>query len=478
VEVLVAPRGGAGQLAHWIIDSHGTVFDARTERDDDGLFQYTARWNGTARVKVSRNSDRWTAEVAIPRADMDVRLEPDAAARILLCRNIVHTRPEGEHEQNAVVFLDGDRFQTVEKFATLRLAAAGVPSPETQVDVTLRPITFGHETIGDGSGTYFGGDFVLETDRNLHDVRVTAEYTDGVRPLGSVEIGAAPLVQLRWSPKQSLRIAAPVEVPGVVCTFVIDSREGSWRIQRRFGNPRRQDVSADRLFAPGVAGQALAMPVYFNSLDPSKLNVEEGTIEFWIRPAWGVVPRPAGPRGSLEHTLLNIGPVRPDHLYLSNHSSLTISHVASGNLSAILSNAGYESRTVDAGVRDWQAGQWHHLALQWKLDDGGKTAMALYIDGRLASDRCMGSAKSPNDRPLKMKPLPFPVQVGSMNTGYRPADASIDELRISSVRRYSDSFVPAKRIQTDIATLALFRFDGNLNAETPAGCQAVAGPVQ
>ena len=103
--------------------------------------------------------------------------------------------------------------------------------------------------------------------------------------------------------------------------------------------------------------------------------------------------------------------------------------------------------------------------------------MALYVDGRLASDRCTGSAKCPNDRPLTMKPLPFPVQVGSMNTGYRPADALIDELRISAVSRYSDWFVPAKRLETNEATLALFHFDGDVGAETPAGCQAVAPPV-
>jgi hypothetical protein len=478
VEVLVAPRGGTDQFAHWIVDSHGTVFNARAAKAEDGRIEYTAKWNGTAQVAVSRDANRWTVELAIPREDIGIRLEPDSAARILLCRNIVHTRPEGEHEQNAVVFLDGNKFQTVEKFAALRLGDTAVPIPEAQVDVTLRPVTFGHETIGDGSGTYFGGDFVLETDRNLHDARITAEYTDGVRSLGSVDIGAAPLIQLRWSPKQSVRIGVPIEVPGVVCTFVVDSREGTWRIERRFGNPRRPEVSADQLFAPGIDGDALAMPIHFSSLDPPKLNVAEGTIEFWIQPVWDVVPHSSGPRGSLEHTLLNIGPVRPDHLYLSNHSSLTISHVSSGNLSAILSNPSYESRTLDASIRDWRAGQWHHVALQWKLDDGGKTAMALYVDGRLASDRCVGSVRSPNDRPLTMKPLPFPVQVGSMNTGYRPADAPIDELRISAARRYSEPFVSAKRLDADSATLALFHFDGDLGAETPAGCQAAAGPVQ
>ena len=102
--------------------------------------------------------------------------------------------------------------------------------------------------------------------------------------------------------------------------------------------------------------------------------------------------------------------------------------------------------------------------------------MALYLDGRLASDRCLGNAKNPNDRPLKMKPLPFPVQLGSMNTGYRPADALIDELRISAVRRYDDAFVPEKRMEPDAATLTLFHFDGDLQAEIPAGCQATPVP--
>jgi len=479
VEVLVAPQFGSGKIAHWIVDSHGTVYDARTMKADDGRIQHTEKWNGTAQVKVLRGSDRWTVEMAIPREDLGLRLKPGGLARILLCRNIIHSLPKGEQEQNAVLFLDGSKFQTVEKYARLRFANDKTVFPEPQVDVALRDVAFGHETIGDGSGTYFGGDFSLETDCNLHDVRITAEYSDGIQPLGKAELGTAPLVQLRWTPKQPLRIHVPIEVPGVVCSFVVSSREGKQSFKRRFGNPRRSKTPSDQLFAPGILGRALAVPAHFSSLTPPKLNVEEGTIEFWIRPSWNVVPRSVGPRGSLEHALLNIGPVRSDALSLSNRSSLTISHRAPGYLYAILSNNEYQARTVNAGIRDWQAGQWHHVALQWKLDNGGKTAMALYLDGRLASDRRRGSAKDPNDRPLKMKPLPFPVQIGSMNTGFRPADALIDELRISSVRRYHSRYVPQEKPFTpDTSTLALFHFDGSLNAETPIGCRLVPGPVQ
>ena len=77
-----------------------------------------------------------------------------------------------------------------------------------------------------------------------------------------------------------------------------------------------------------------------------------------------------------------------------------------------------------------------------------------------------------------MRPISLPIQIGSMNTGYRPADALIDELRISSVRRYSGSFTPQKRFVPDLQTLALFHFDNSLIAATPHRLSATAGPAQ
>ncbi len=104
--------------------------------------------------------------------------------------------------------------------------------------------------------------------------------------------------------------------------------------------------------------------------------------------------------------------------------------------------------------------------------------MAIYIDGKLSSDGCEGSDKHPNDQPLKMKQLKLPIQIGSMNTGYRPADADFDELRISSIRRYSGAFTPEKRFEPDQYTITLFHFDGNLNAAVPVGVSATPGPAQ
>ena len=65
-----------------------------------------------------------------------------------------------------------------------------------------------------------------------------------------------------------------------------------------------------------------------------------------------------------------------------------------------------------------------------------------------------------------------------MNTGFRPADGTIDELRISSVCRYDESFIPRKRFRSDQSTTALFHFDGNLAAAFPPAATATPGSAQ
>ncbi|HID05587.1 MAG TPA: hypothetical protein EYP10_00410, partial [Armatimonadetes bacterium] len=469
VEVFIAPRMHSKEFVHWVIDSKGTIFDARAVRMPDGVVKYSSRWNGTAKAKVIRGADRWTVEMAIPASDLGFAPKAGMVCRALLCRNIVHTKPKGEEECTAIVFLDGSSFHTVDKFARLRFASSDEPLPSPQVELVLRPLNFSHETMGDGVGTLISGGLRVDTDRNLHDFRITVECTDGIALLSKRELGKASLVRLMWRPKEPFSILFPAQLSGVVCKFIVTSREGMWTFTRRFGHPRRAPIPREKLFTNGVDGLALAMPAFFSSVNPKTIQLSEGTIEFWVRPRWDVITRYVGPRGALEHTFFNMGPIRPDYPHLSNRDSLTIYHSASGYLTCIISNSNYESRMVQASIRNWRKGEWHHVALQWKLDDGGRTAMALFIDGRLASNKCVGSKKHPNTKPLKVNQLPLPIQIGSMNTGYRIADADIDELRISSIRRYKGAFTVRRRFEPDAHTLALFHFDGTLSADVPSG---------
>lgn len=152
VEVLIASPDSAGEFAHWIVDSRGTVFDARSTRTAGGPAQYAIDWNGSAQVKAVRGADRWTVEMALPAEDTGVSPAVGGACRALLCRNIVHTRPEGEEESNAVVFLAGSNFHSVEKFPRLTFRADAGHSGRPEVALVLRPLEFGHETTGEGRG--------------------------------------------------------------------------------------------------------------------------------------------------------------------------------------------------------------------------------------------------------------------------------------------------------------------------------------
>jgi hypothetical protein len=67
--------------------------------DADEAVKYDTGWSSTTQAEVSRGPDRWTVELAIPRSDMGIPVEQGSTTRILLCRNIVHTRPKGEHDQ-------------------------------------------------------------------------------------------------------------------------------------------------------------------------------------------------------------------------------------------------------------------------------------------------------------------------------------------------------------------------------------------
>ncbi len=478
VDILVATNPMSKQFTRWTVDAQGNVLATHAVLDAKGQPKYVRVVSNGVQARAARGDDRWSIEMAIPAEQLPFRLKAGRSGAILLARNIVHSHPAGETESNAIVFLDGSRFDAVDKFATVRLAAEAEPGEPLEIALHVTPVQFGHETTGNGSGTRFGGDLRVETSRTLHDARITAQYTDGIKLLGKYAFAPVRSIGLMWRPEQPFSMLVPTEVPGVQCTFTLASREGEWTFVRRFGKPRRASIPPEELFVPGIDKQALAHPAFFSAFNPATISIAEGTIEFWFQPNWDVVSRRTGPRGTLAHTLFNLGPIRPNHPQLSNYSSLTLTHTYRGFLSAVIANQHYESRSVSASIRDWKKGAWHHIAFQWKLNDHDKMTMTLYVDGHLAADHCMDKTGSWPAPPLKMNQPRLPIQIGSMNTGFRPAEGAIDELRISEVRRYDAPFVPQKRFHEDNATTALFHFDSDLTATIPPNTIATAGSAQ
>jgi len=97
----------------------------------------------------------------------------------------------------------------------------------------------------------------------------------------------------------------------------------------------------------------------------------------------------------------------------------------------------------------------------------------------LRDGKKVGKQSSHDEAPFSKEEELFCIQVGSMNTGAAPAEAAIDNLRISSRPRYDADFTPPKSMECDGLTMILFPLDGDLVGIRPDGMKVEgrAGPV-
>ncbi|MFK5923315.1 MAG: glycoside hydrolase family 20 zincin-like fold domain-containing protein [Verrucomicrobiota bacterium] len=475
-------EGKAGESWQWVAGQSGmqtaTHYKAAPYhaivggKKVDGQVVIDENWRSKMKVQTAMVGKVWTVEMAIPIEELGFNIRAGRSCVSQLSRQSGGGRV-------SFSYLEGGEVAGLQHFTLAEFSTEEKTLTAVQVGLKIAGLELRHETIGSGAGTVIKGDLSLLCDRPLHDVEIEVTASDGRRSLGELSFPNQATLPLIWRPDKDFVMRFAEELPGVVGRFKITAKEGEWEFTRRFGSPRRSQELPQGLYTEGVGeGAALNGPVHFPSVGPTTTPWAEGTIEFWLKPGWQSQPRLEGPRGTLEHALVHMGPIRPDHPTLSNVNSLALIHSSTGHLSASLTSSRYRHRAASANIRSWKAGQWHHLAMQWKLDDGGRTTVQIYLDGKLSSAETYATPKDTAAEPLQPSNFRPPIQIGSMNTGVRPADAAIDELRISSVRRYREDFVPSERFSADDKTLALFHFDKQLEAEVPGGLSATVGAAQ
>ncbi|MCF6311148.1 MAG: hypothetical protein L3J39_01735 [Verrucomicrobiales bacterium] len=456
----VVSEDGSQTATHFIASPYHATFGGKAV---EAQIVIDKNWHSQVQIKTSKRSDIWIVEMAIPIAELGVKARSGSSCVVQLSR-------KAGAERVSYSFLDGGEAVDLQYFVLSEFSSQKNNLTPIQLGLEMQDLNFRHETIGSGAGTVIKGELSILSDRPLHRVKVSLTASDGLRVLGKMSYPVQERVPLIWRPEDKFMMRFAEEVPGVVVRFKVTADEGQWQFSRRFGSPRRMEKPPEELFTKGLGeGEALNFPMHFASPGPAETPWDEGTIEFWVKPKWTPLPRLTGPRGTIEHAFIHMGPIRPEHPTLANVNALALTYSASGHLSASLTSARYRHRAASANIRDWKAEQWHHVAMQWKLDDGGKTTVQLYVDGKLASTETYASPKAGAAEPLLPTKFRPPIQIGSMNTGVRPADAAMDELRISSRRRYDAEFKPAKRFSSDESTLALFHFDGNLEGEAASG---------
>ncbi len=470
VTFAIAKNKGATGSRQWRIARDGALTTAQFP-----INKKEGAWKSVAKVASLTGDNIWSVEMAIPLSELEVIVRAGRSCVMQFVR-------QSKSETVTYGFVHGEALKTLKHFVLADFLESKTSLTPTQVGLNMDAPNFRHETIGTGAGTVISGGLSLLSDRPLHQIKVSVSVSDGLRLLGEHTFAKQKQIPLIWRPESRFMMRFSEEVPGVAVHFVVTADEGEWHFTRRFGSPRRVDKVPEDLFVAGIGeGQALNSPIYFPSSGPNETPWSEGTIEFWLKPNWQSEARAEGPRGSLEHAFVHMGPIRPDHPTLSNVNSLALVHNASGYLSATLASSRYRHRSANANIRDWKPGEWHHVAMQWKLIDdnkGGGTTVQIYLDGQLASKETLASPKETAAEALKRSKFRPPIQIGAMNTGVRPADAAIDELRISSVRRYTKTFKPGKHLKKDDKTLSLFHFEGNLDAEGLKPLKAAVGAAQ
>ncbi len=151
------------------------------------------------------------------------------------------------------------------------------------------------------------------------------------------------------------------------------------------------------------AGSALTVAM------PSVETLPQGAIEFWIRPQWD-------------------GGDGRDHVFFALASGwfnrIRIAKGRDNRLSFTMWD-GRRSSVVAYDVSEWRAGEWHHVAVTWEPGQA-----VLYLDGR---------QRGWTGAPAIPEVVPDTIYVGTSRWLEQPADAAIDELRVSDIPRVGNS---------------------------------------
>jgi len=181
----------------------------------------------------------------------------------------------------------------------------------------------------------------------------------------------------------------------------------------------------------------------------------EGTIEFFMKPRWSTFDLPA----KVKKPLLTVNTnARPWNLWYTKNPAPTMAYHPTH---CLFSRFYYEwpSRwmfTYPQTRAVVEPHRWTHVAWVWGVRKvasarGKETFLAsqLFFDGRAGKPHLIRNADKPGDVPGLL------LLTGQL-------DAALDELRISDVQRYTESFAPAAaaEFEVDEHTRALFHFNG------------------
>jgi len=167
------------------------------------------------------------------------------------------------------------------------------------------------------------------------------------------------------------------------------------------------------------------------TFSPDKLNLEKGTIEFYLKPTFlaSVLEKP---------TILSL-PLDNNQFFLIRKDHLGFSDVFSAGIFDKDKNPIF---VVNTPIHNMQQDNWYHLAVSYDTTLSDKSFLKIYLDGKI---------KDTNQKDFSL--------VSRQNLTIGNFQGGIDELRFSSIPLdpYTYYYKPLKK---DNNTLSLYHFDG------------------
>lgn len=355
--------------------------------------------------------------------------------------------------------VEGKGFHNPDKFQRLLFVSKpfAVPANANLLcsNTSMKGVT--HES---GTGNLVKFDAALESRRPLYDVELTAIFLDKNKmPIG----GKMLLMKKKYLPlswrnssnlsKQLLKPYKGIYIQLEVKYKTLEGKEVKLTKDFIVGD-RDYMLKKEKPYKAGMDGKAVSSPFYLDTVvnDKKILSPDKGTIEFWIKPDFKLHDRSLS--ANERQALFHCGPLRPKYPMHFNKSSIAAMFIPRyGTINFQISNEKYKARRSYVYIRNWKKGQWHHLAFVWNLQNK-PCRMDIYIDGKLAT-------KTKDIKPLNNKSIPYPVQFGAMNSGCWPVKAVIDELKISTIPEYKNTFKPIKKAA---GQGKIFHFEGKLDS--------------
>ena len=484
IEIFLKGPGRQSDYVHFMIKADGTVRQQRNRWDPVGPL---ARWQpdnewtcpGLA-VATGSGPGRWTAEVSVPLAGIDlgpVTTGWGGCWRVNLCRVCPIA---GEPECSSIQVPGAADFHDVKAFQPL-LWGETVPHAGASV-LEARDVSLATRTLPDRIATVASFVPEMTSEYVLHDVTLTAEaYDAGGKLQGRKALCSVERVFYSWVSPEPVQIEYLQEVAGGGLRLLLTADEGRVEQWVRFGGWAGTGDLGSAFAAGTSGGQGLSAPCFFPSVVPAAdgrslqlFSEKAGTVEFWLQPTWRGRWLPPGSKDDIRcvrHAMVQYGPLRRDYPRHTNNSPLSIQHygeygIVSFTMLTSSFRGGWESSAAIREAGAWESDTWHHVACVWDAAAARDDWMRIYIDGR----KVAGLARVAHEERLGDDPSvrldsskPFNVQIGALNTGLCPADAVIDEFRISRRARYAADFEPASvPLAPDRDTSALFHFDGSL----------------